>query len=155
MTRARGKSPLDLLEEATYLLRSAPAGALAAYYLGTLPFLLAFLFFWADMSRDAFAYERSVPAAFGVAVLFVWMSAWQGVFAQSLRSLLTGNPAASFWRLAFVQATLQPTKFVILPVAALITIPLGSAFAFYQNLNAISYQGAGTRELIGASRRQA
>lgn len=155
MTRARGKSPLDLLEEATYLLRSAPSGALAAYYMGTLPFLLAFLFFWADMSRDAFAFEHSAPAAFGVAVLFVWMSAWQGVFAQSLRSVLTGNRPASFWRLAFVQATLQPTKFVILPLAALITIPLGSAFAFYQNLTAISYEGAGTRELIGAARRQA
>jgi len=155
MAQERAKSSLDLLEEATYLLRSAPAAAVAAYYTGTLPFLLAFLFFWADMSRDAFAYERSAPAAFGVAVLFVWMSAWQGVFAQSLRSVLTGNRPASFWRLAFVQATLQPTKFVILPVAALITIPLGSVFAFYQNLTAISYEGAGTRELIGAARRQA
>ncbi len=155
MARERGKSTLDLLEDATYLLRSAPAGALAAYYTGTLPFLLAFLFFWADMSRDEFAYERSAPAAFGIAVLFVWMSAWQAVFAQSLRSVLTGNRQASFWRLAFVQATLQPTKFIILPVAALITIPLGPAFAFYQNLTAISYEGASTGELIASARRQA
>src|ERR1035438_10806097 len=45
------KSAIELYEEAVYLLRSAPASALAAYYTGSLPFVLAFLFFWADMSQ--------------------------------------------------------------------------------------------------------
>lgn len=155
MARERGKDSLDLIEEATYLLRSAPAGAVAAYYIGTLPFLLAFLFFWADMSRAASAYEHSAPAALGVAVMFVWMSVWQAVFAQALRSVLTGSRPASFWRLAFVQATLQPTKFIVLPLAALITLPFGDAFGFYQNLTAISYEGSSMSELIGSARRQA
>lgn len=39
-----GPGALELLEEATHLLRRAPAGTLLAYYLGTLPFVLALLF---------------------------------------------------------------------------------------------------------------
>lgn len=154
MARDRGKSSLDLLEEATYLLRSAPAAAVAAYYAGTLPFLLGFLFFWADMSRDAYAPEQTAPAALGVAALFVWMSAWQAVFAQSLRTVLTGGRPASFRRLAFIQATLQPTKFFILPIAAIVTFPLGSVFAFYQNLMTVPYEDAGLREIMSLARRQ-
>src|ERR1700692_4955006 len=88
------KTSLDLVEEATYLLRRSPPGALAAYCVGTLPFALAFLFFWADMGRNALAYEHSAPAALGVAALFLWMSVWQAVFAQGLRSMLTGTGSA-------------------------------------------------------------
>ena len=51
--RARG--PFDLLEEATHLLRTAPAATLAVYYLGAVPFVLGLLYFWADMSRSPFA----------------------------------------------------------------------------------------------------
>ena len=115
------KSVLDIIEEATYLLRSAPIGAFAAYYLGTMPFLLAFLFFWADMGRSGTAYDHAAPAALGMAALYLWMVSWQAVFTQQLRSTLTGNKPAPLRRLAFVQVTLQPTKFVILPIAALIT----------------------------------
>src|SRR5690242_15994551 len=116
MAGRQDKTPLDLVEEATYLLRNAPAGAIAAYYVGTLPFALAFLFFWADMGRSATAYEHIAPAALGLAVLFLWMSAWQAAFAQGLRSTLTGTPPAAFRRLAFVQATLQPTKLIAIPI---------------------------------------
>src|SRR5581483_4144025 len=144
------------MEEAGYLLRNAPAQAVAAYYIGTLPFLLAFLFFWADMSRNPYAYEHSAPAALGLAILFAWMSAWQAAFAQALRSQLTGAPAAPFWRVAFIQAVLQPTKFIVMPVAFLITVPLAGAFAFYQNLYAISYKrDTGVREACAAAWGQA
>src|ERR1019366_9370994 len=34
-----------------------------AYYTGSLPFVLGFLFFWADMSQSAFAYDHCAPAA--------------------------------------------------------------------------------------------
>jgi len=39
------KAPLELVEEAFHLVRLAPAGVLAAYYLGSLPFVLALLYF--------------------------------------------------------------------------------------------------------------
>ncbi len=154
--QARSKPALDLLEEAALLLRNAPASALAAYYAGTLPFLLAFLFFWDDMARGALAYRHGAAAAFAVAALFLWMSAWQGFFAQRLRSALTGSPMTSVRRIAFVQASLQPSKLILLPLAALATIPLGAVFAFYQNLIAVSYADArGLRGIVRSARRQA
>ena len=150
------KSSLDLVEEATYLLRRSPAGALAAYCVGTLPFALAFLFFWADMGRNALAYEHCAPAALGIAALFLWMCVWQAVFAQGLRAVLTGTAPAPIRRLALVQATLQPTKLIVLPIAALLTFPLGAVIAWYQSLMAVSYEEArGIRDVSAAARRQA
>lgn len=152
----RPKTGLDLVEEAAYLLRSAPPGALAAYYAGTLPFTLAFLFFWADMGSSATAYEHCAPAALGVAAAFLWMSAWQGVFTQGLRTVLTGGEAGPFRGVTLVQMIVQPTKLVIIPIAALITVPLGAAFAFYQNLGAISFNDAPSlRAKIASALRQA
>ncbi len=58
----QGKGPFEMIEEAVHLLRSAPASLLCAYYLGTLPFALGLLYFWADMSRGSFA-ERRLPVA--------------------------------------------------------------------------------------------
>jgi len=49
------RSAIELIEEGTRLVRASGLAALALYYVGALPFVLAFLFFWADMSRDAFA----------------------------------------------------------------------------------------------------
>ena len=63
--RKQGRPALDLIEEAVHLLRTAPAGALAAYYLGALPFVLGLLFFWADMSTSAFARRHVAEAALG------------------------------------------------------------------------------------------
>src|SRR5690349_15598295 len=120
MAERREKQALDLVEEAAYLVRNAPVPALAAYYFGTLPFLLAFLFFLADMGESSTAWEHCAPAALGVAALYIWMSVWQAVFAQRLRSTLAGTGPAPLWRLAFVQASLQPVKVIALLVAALL-----------------------------------
>src|SRR5258706_10599060 len=156
MAQQREKSALDLLEEAAYLVRNAPATALAAYYVGTLPFVLAFLFFWADMGRSPTAYDHCAPAALGVAAMYVWMSMWQAVFAQRLRSTLTGTPPAPFLRLAFVQASLQPVKPIALAIAGLLMIPLATVFGFYQNLMAVSYEGTrGISLPFAAARSQA
>ena len=57
---------VELLEEAVHLVRLAPAGSLSAYYVGSLPFVLALLYFWADMSRSAFAGERLAAGAMGL-----------------------------------------------------------------------------------------
>ena len=156
MAERREQPALDLLEEAAYLVRNAPANGLAAYYIGTLPFVLAFLFFWADMGRSATAYDHCAPAALGVAVMYVWMSVWQAVFAQRLRSMLTGTPPAPILRLAFVQASLQPAKPIVIAVAALLMIPFATVFGFYQSLMAVSYEGArGISRPFAAARSQA
>jgi hypothetical protein len=155
------KSAVDLYEEAVYLLKRAPASALAAYYAGSLPFVLGFLFFWADMSQSAFAYDHCAPAALGLALLFTWMMYWQAIFVRELDAELSGAPAPAWWsrgtrRLGFLQIALQPTKFLVLPIALLVLLPFATVYAFYQNLMAVpDDESASAARAIGAARKQA
>jgi len=70
------KSALRIIEETVHLLRTAPGLLLSVYYLGSVPFVLGLLYFWADMSRSPNANEYSAAAALGLAFLFVWMKVW-------------------------------------------------------------------------------
>lgn len=144
---------LDLLEEAVHGLRRAPAGTLACYYGATLPFVLGLLYFWADLSRDAAAELRAPEAALGLSALFLWMKTGQAVFAERLRTGLLGPGTlrgAPRWtpgrlgRLFLVQATLQPSGLLLLPVAALATLPFGWVYAFYQSLTALGDEAGGS-----------
>jgi len=137
----QGKGALEIIEEAVHLLRMSPAGILASYYIGSLPFILGLLLFWADMTRSAFAYKYCAAASLGLAILFVWMKCWQGVFAYQLRARLCGEPAPRWTlrrigRLATVQTMIQPSGFFTLPVALIMALPLGWVYAFYQNVSA-------------------
>jgi hypothetical protein len=80
------KSAVRMIEEAFFVLRSAPGSLLTYYYLGGVPFVLGLLYFWADMSRSAYAHEHIATAALGLAALFVWMKFWQTVFALRVRA---------------------------------------------------------------------
>ncbi len=132
-------SALSLLDEAAHRLRAAPAGTLGVYYAGTLPFVLALLYFWADMSRSADAAERGTALALGLALLFIGMKVGHTVFAARLRAQFAGRPAERWSakrlaRAALVQATWQPTGLFVLAVASAVVFPMGWAYAFYQSL---------------------
>ena len=123
--RQQGKTALDLIEEAVHLLRTAPVAALASYCLGSLPFLLGLLYFWADMGRSPFAREHVVEAALGIALLFVWMKFWQALFARQLRAHLAREtiPPLTLQQvghIVFAQAVLQPTGLFVLPLVRLL-----------------------------------
>ena len=62
-----GKSAVDILEEATHLLR-ANVFLLAPYYFGSLPFILGLLYFWTDMSTGADAGSVS-KASWGLTLI--------------------------------------------------------------------------------------
>ena len=134
------KSAVELYEEAVFLLRRSPE-ALTAYYAGSLPFVLGFLFFWSDMSQSAFAYDHCAPAALGLALLYSWMIYWQTLFVRKLYTQVSGTDSLD-WRSSersragFLQIAIQPTKLVVLPVAALAVLPFAGSYAFYQNLMA-------------------
>lgn len=137
--RTSEKGALELLEEAVHLLRLASLPTLICYCVGSFPFVLGFLFFWADMSRSAFAAEHCGRAAFGMVLLFIWMKTWQTIFLSGLTAQITGKPSASWTlsriaRVALAQTILQPSGFFILPVAFVIMLPFSWAFAFYQNV---------------------
>jgi hypothetical protein len=150
------KNPLELSEEAFYLLRRAPAAAWAAYALGGLPFVLGLLFFWSDMARSAFAAERLLPGSLALAAGFIWMKAWQAVFARSLQALLCGEEQPRWnlraWlRTAVVQAFIQPFGLFLLPVTLAVLFPFGWVYAFFSNVTVLSGEEAPT--VLGIGRR--
>jgi hypothetical protein len=132
------KGAIFILEEAVHLLRKSPLFLFSSYFIGTLPFLLGLFYFWADMSRSADARSYHAPASLGLALLYVWMKFWHVVFAARLRMQISGEPLPrwSFQRafsLTANQTLIHATAFFILPLAALVFIPFGWCYAFYQN----------------------
>jgi len=137
--REPSKGALELIEEATHLLRLLPLNYFASYYLGTLPFILGFLYYWADMSRNAFAHEHIVEGAFIVSLLFLWMKCWHVVFTNQLRGYIAHEPstvwkARRILRVIIIQAAIQPSGLFVLPVALIAMLPFGWSCAFYQNV---------------------
>src|SRR5258707_14682253 len=125
----KGKPALEMLEEAVHLLRSMPAAVFCLYYIGALPFVLVYLYFWADMSAGAFAQDHAGLESLLVVLLFVWMNCWQTAFVAELRAKLSGNRIAPWTlqrigRMVVVQGGIQPPCFLALPLAALVTLPL-------------------------------
>lgn len=157
--RGQERPTLDLMEEAVELLRSTPLEVFAWYLLGTLPFLFGLLYFWTDMSWSALASQHRAEASLGVAVLFVWMKCAQAVFARKLRAGRAGITddrltASHLISIALYQAIVQPTKFFVLPLAALATIPFGWVWAFYENATVLGRDET-LRQFIGKAWGQA
>lgn len=141
--RQPGLGAIELIEQAIHELRAAPPATLAGYYVGALPFVLALLFFWADMSRSAFADQHLAGAALGVAALFLWMKFWQAVFARNLRASFAGEPPPPLGlrqcrRIFIAQTALQPSGLFLLPLAFIVALPAAWVCAFYQNLTAFA-----------------
>ena len=134
----RGRGPIEISEEAFHLLRMAPLSAFFAYYLGAIPFALALLYFWSDMSRGTFADERLAMETSGLTLLFIGMKCCQAIFARQLRAQLIGHPAPrltfrKIWRIGINQAILQPLGLFLIPIALLLLFPIGWVYAFFQN----------------------
>jgi len=147
MKRTLKRSPavngFNLIEEATALLRSAPKATLAAYYVGAIPFVMGFLYFWTDMSRSPFARQHSGEAAFGLALLFIWMKFWQAVFCARLRSHHAMRPAGRWsWQeslqVLLGQTMLHSVGLFLLPLSVVLLIPLPWVYAFFQSVTVLA-----------------
>jgi len=138
---------LELIEEATHLLRAAPVSLLAVYYLGALPFVLGLLFFIADMGSNPFARRHVVEAALGMSLLFVWMKFWQALFARRARGIITGiEPSTLAFReaarMVASQLAFQPVGLILIPIAAVLTVPFAWVYSFFQNLTVLADGGS-------------
>jgi hypothetical protein len=141
------KSAIRMIEETVHILRTAPAGLLTVYYVGSVPFILGLLYFWADMSRSANAYQYNAMAALGLAFLYAWMKFWHTLFAYQVKARILARIQYrwSLRRIASIAATqtlIQSTRFFVMPIAWLMMIPFGFCYAFYQNA-AVHDQAAG------------
>jgi hypothetical protein len=130
---------LDLSEEGVHLIRRAPLRLLLQYYVGSFPFVIGFLYFWADMSRGAFAHRHISEAALGVSVLYIWMKCWQSVYCLNLYSRLSTQQEQTFplkriLRIIATQMILQPYGVFLIPFSILIVLPFAWTFGFFQNV---------------------
>lgn len=154
--RYKGKGVVELLEEATALVRRASAKDLCCYYLGSLPFVFELLSFCSGMGAYAGTAARLISHSLLLALLYVWMKCWQAVYAGRLLARLRNAPPATIspLRLAIVQGSLQPWCFPVMPVALLLTLPFGWCYAFFQNLTVLGCEGD-TGTVLRNARRQA
>ncbi len=142
--RKAGRGGLELVEESVHLLRMNAGTALAAYYTGSLPFILGLLYFWADMSRSPYAAQHLTDASLAMALLFLWMKFWQAVFVDGLRARISASPPTRWnlrraLRVLLIQSAIQPSAVVVLPLALLPAgLPFPWAYAFYQNVTALT-----------------
>ena len=137
--RRKGMGAVEVMEEAVALLRRAPVEIPAAYYIGTLPFVLGMLYFWTDMSTSPFAQARLPGAAFGMALLYLWMKLWQSVFAARVLAHISGEqpprfPLRRILRMFAIQTAWQPFGLFAIPISFLLMLPFGWVFAYYHNL---------------------
>jgi hypothetical protein len=158
--RTDEKGAVDIIEETTRMLRMLPAGTLGLYYAGSLPFVLAFLYFWADMSRGAFAHQYAAKAALSLTVLYIWMKCWQAAFCIRLKADLLGE-APPVWtvrrvlRVIAVQTAVQPFAFVALPVASVLMLPFVRVYAYFHHASAAEGAAADIRDISRQAWREA
>ena len=151
---------LDLLEEAMHTLRLTSPATLLCYFVGAVPFVLAVLFFWSDMSRSGLAEKHLISGALGLALLFAWMKLWQSIFAARLRAQIAGEPNvpltfSALLRTAAAQAFLQSTGLFLFPIVAQILLPAAWTVAFYQNASVLGLRESSLRTLVRRSWKQA
>jgi hypothetical protein len=153
--------PVELLEESARLLRHAPLRTWLCHWAGCLPFILAALRFWNDVTNPRMPDVNCALEALLLALLLVWMNSWRAVFAGRLRAQLSGAgtprlPAARWYNLVAGQAFLGATKLVVLPFSMLILFPFAAAVAFYRTAAALAgYEDLHLRDLIQKARRLA
>lgn len=145
-----GPGSVELVEESVHLLRGTPASAWALYLAGVTPWLLGLAWFWASASWFAPRPADILWRALGLAVLFVWLKTAQAGFCASLRARRLGTPSPrlgvrGLMRIAARQARVQGWAAPILPLAALLTVPAGFAWMYFENATAL----AATREAPG------
>lgn len=138
ITRLDGKPAIELFEEAIAALRQCGLATWLCYYVGAVPFMLALLYFWSEMSAGAYAEDSLPGASLGMVGAFIWMKCWQSVFVTRLL-VSTGTQEPIFWtpgrvlRLVVQQTFIQSTALFVLPLAFLAALPFGWAYAFYQS----------------------
>lgn len=138
--RTEEKGAIEIIEEATHLLRLLPADIYALYYLGSLPFILGFLYFWTDMSRGVFACQHAAEAAFSLSALYIWMKCWQAAFCTRVHAHLQGDSPPGWTlrrilRLIALQTAIQPIGLIALPVSSILMLPFARVYAFFHNVS--------------------
>ena len=158
--RRSGPPALEIVEHAVFVLRRAPA-ALIPFYVGAVPFWMAVLVYFSDMTQSAFAWERVTSGALVVAAAFCWMKCWQCVYASQLRAAVVGAPRSRWTprrvaRMALRQCAWQPWGLIARPVSLALTVPYAWVSSFFQNVTVLEDGAAeDERTLVARATSQA
>jgi hypothetical protein len=133
------EGPIDVLESAVGVLRQAGLSTLVLHWAGSVPFALAVLVFWKQVTNPRLSDARCALYALALTAMLIWMNCWRAVFAGRVRLQLNGDPVqprtrGQLFRLIVVQSLGCGTKLVVLPLTALIVFPLPMVIAFYRNI---------------------
>ncbi|MEO6994979.1 MAG: hypothetical protein ABI273_15330 [Lacunisphaera sp.] len=132
-----GPSVSDLIEESVHLLRRHRR-ELVWYYIGTGPFAVALLYFWAYVAWFIPADGEVALGALLLAGLFGWMKAGQHRFATALLARRLGDEPVRWntrrWLAEIAaQFRLQASGALLIPLAAVFGVPFGWTYAYYQS----------------------
>ena len=140
--RSDGPTAIELIEEGVHLLRQTAPGTFCIYFAGTAPFALGLLFFWARTTWFHPSHMAVGWSALGLVGLFAVMKASHAdfcahLYAQRMGDLAPERSLTRFCRLAFAQLQIQPSGLIVLPIALLLGVPFGWAFAYFQSATVI------------------
>jgi hypothetical protein len=139
----KGPPAMEILDEAVSLLRRTPLAVFSVYYLGALPFWLAFVYFYFDMTQSADADAHLPGEALLLTALYFWMKTCQAIFARKLLSRLEGEDVEP-WDLprlantALLQTIYAGSLVIVYPLGLIVTIPFGWVSAFYHNISIVA-----------------
>ena len=142
--RQKGRSSLQILEEAFHLLRSIDVKYFLILFLGTTTFAGGLLFFIADMSRSGLARETVIPSSIGVTMLYFWMRFCQVKFCEGLwRTINHGSAVSISGTLKFRNLSalllMQAFHMPLMLAGLLFVIPLGWIIATFQNFTVLAF----------------
>lgn len=142
----QGEGAISLMEEAFHLVRSSWADLAWRYYLGSIPWMLGFLYFVADMSRSSLAIRDAALASLGMGLLWAWKLRWQARYCEGLWRRLEGEGDArqsgSGQRRGASLAALWLMHAFRLPVLliSIVTVaPLGWVIAAWENAVVLTF----------------
>lgn len=131
-----------IAEEAVELLINAPSRILLSYFLGTIPFIIGGLYFFAELVFNPTA-EPLIPVLGAIlAMLFMWMRYHQSRFMAQLLRFRAGEPEPvrhirDILESLLLHSLIQPVGFILLAIGLLLIVPfarLSSAFHYYSIL---------------------
>jgi hypothetical protein len=129
-----GSDAIDILESAMQLLRRTPLDTLLIHWTGSVPFAIAFLVFWNDVSQFRTTAAACAADAAILTLGLAWMSCWRALYAGRLRSQLSGDVyrRPGLWQLISTQTLLGAAKPAAVPLALATIVGFPNVTAFFR-----------------------
>jgi len=135
-------SAFELITESFILIKNLPILQIGSYYIGTMPFMIVFLFFWATMSFNPDGINQLGLYSIILVILFIWMKTWQAIFTQNLKKQIYQEKVSykvrDFIRITKIQLLTQPIGIISVPLSIFTLFFFPLFYSYHQNLTVLS-----------------